>query len=279
MSHRGQKLPGLVPTLGLTWLYLSVVVLLPLSWLLIRAAGMPWHRIVAMVTSARALSALRLSFGCASIAAVIDALAGFAIAWTLARYRFPGRDALDAIVELPFALPTSVAGITLTFLWSDHGWLGRATAALGIKVAFAPIGIVVALTFVGLPFVVRTVQPVIQEMERTIEEAARSLGASPWQTFRRVQLPLLLPSLLTGFALALARGIGEYGSVLFISGNMPGRTEIAPLLVVTRLEQYDYQGAAVLAATMLLASLGLLVAVQFLERWASKRSAAAEVAS
>ena len=233
--RRRQALPGLVPTLGFTWLYLTVLVLLPLSWLVLRASMTPWSRVVDILSSPRTQSALRLSFGCAFAAAFINVGFGLVTAWVLARYKFPGRGLLDAIVELPFAVPTSVAGITLTFLYSEHGWIGRSLAHAGIKVAFTPLGIIVAVTFVGLPFVVRTVQPVLQEMDRQAEEAAGSLGASGWQTFWRVQFPLILPALITGFALALARGIGEYGSVLFISGNLPLRTEVTPLRTFVRL--------------------------------------------
>lgn len=270
------QLPGLLPTLGFTWLYLGALVLVPLSWLMLRAGSTPWSRIKDILLSPRSLAALRLSFGCALAAGLINALFGLVVAWVLARYRFPGRGLLDGLVELPFALPTSVAGITLTFLYSEQGWLGRWLYAAGFPVAFSPAGIVLALTFVGLPFVVRTVQPVLQEMDPAVEEAARCLGASPWQVFWRVQFPVLLPAVLTGFTLALARAIGEYGSVLFISGNLPLRTEIAPLLIVTRLEQYDYEGAAVLATIMLLASLLLLAAVHGVERWASRRLAGVE---
>jgi sulfate transport system permease protein len=275
--RRGQALPGLVPTLGFTWLYLTVLVLLPLSWLLFRASMTPWSHVVEILSSPRTRSALRLSFGCAIAAAFLNVGFGLVTAWVLARYKFPGRGLLDAIVELPFAVPTSVAGITLTFLYSEHGWFGRWLTAAGVNVAFTPLGIIIAVTFVGLPFVVRTVQPVLQEMDRQAEEAAGSLGASPWQTFWRVQFPLILPALITGFALALARGIGEYGSVLFISGNLPMRTEIMPLLIVSKLEQYDYDGAAVLAATMLAASLALLVFVHVFERWVSRRFSGVQV--
>ena len=275
--RRRHALPGLVPTLGFTWLYLTVLVLLPLSWLVLRASMTPWTRIIEILSSPRTQSALRLSFGCAFAAAVFNLGFGLITAWVLARYKFPGRGLLDALVELPFAVPTSVAGITLTFLYAEHGWIGRWLTAAGLKVAFTPIGIIVAVTFVGLPFVVRTVQPVLQEMDRSAEEAAGSLGATPWQTFWRVQFPLILPALITGFALAFARGIGEYGSVLFISGNLPLRTEVTPLLIVSKLEQYDYEGAAVLAACMLAVSLALLVFVHLFERWVSRRFSGVQV--
>ena len=274
--QRAFELPGFVPTLGLTWLYLSAIVLAPLSLLVLRAASAPWPLIAEKLTSPRTLAALKLSFGCALIAAGVDTVFGLIVAWVLARYRFPGRALLDAVVELPFALPTSVAGITLTFLYSEQGWLGRWLAAAGLKVAFTPLGITLALTFVGLPFVVRTVQPVIMDMDRQAEEAALSLGASPWQVFWRVQFPLLTPAILTGFALTLARAIGEYGSVIFISGNLPYRTEITPLLIVTQLEQYDYAGAAVLASLMLFASLGLLGAIHIIGGAVGRRMAGPE---
>jgi sulfate/thiosulfate transport system permease protein len=275
--RRRHALPGLIPTLGFTWLYLTVLVLLPLSWLVLRASQTPWSRVIDILSSPRTQSALRLSFGCAIAAAFINVGFGLVTAWVLARYKFPGRGLLDAIVELPFAVPTSVAGITLTFLYSERGWIGKWLAGAGLKVAFTPLGIIVAVTFVGLPFVVRTVQPVLQEMDRQAEEAARSLGATAWQTFWRVQFPLILPALITGFALSLARGIGEYGSVLFISGNLPLRTEVTPLLIVSKLEQYDYEGAAVLAATMLVVSLALLIFVHVFERWVSRRFSGVQV--
>lgn len=271
---QGSGLPGLVPSLGFTWLYLSVVVLLPLSYLVVRASGAPAERWSQVFTDPRILAALRLSFGAAFIAAATNVVLGTLLAWVLGRYRFPGRGVIDALVELPFALPTSVAGITLTFLYAPTGWFGRAFEAAGIKVAFAPLGIVIALVFVGLPFVVRTVEPVVRSMDPEIEEAALSLGASPRQAFFRVTLPAMLPSMTAGFALALARALGEYGSVLFISGNLPMKTEIAPLLIVGRLEQYDYDGAALLAAVLLFASVLMLFCVQLVERWASTRFAA-----
>ena len=272
-------LPGFASSLGFTWLYLSAVVLLPLSMVALHAGGVTGTRALQILGSPRTLAALRLSFFSATLAASVNVLFGAVVAWVLARYRFPGRDLLDAIVELPFALPTSVAGITLTFLLSEHGWIGRLLLAAGIKVAFTPLGIVVALTFVGLPFVVRTVQAVVMEMDRQVEEAAESLGSSPWQTFWRVQFPPLLPALFTGFALALARAVGEYGSVLFISGNLPMKTEIAPLLIVSKLEQYDYDGASVLAAAMLCLSLAVLAVVHLVERWTATRYAGVEAAS
>lgn len=270
-AQRGSGLPGLLPSLGFTWLYLSALVLAPLSYLVFRAASSPAARWTAALEDPRLLHALRLSFLTAGAAATVNVFLGSLLAWVLGRYRFPGRGLIDALVELPFALPTSVAGITLTFLYAPTGWFGRAFDALGIRVAFAPLGIVIALVFVGLPFVVRTVEPVVRSMDPEIEEAALSLGASPRQAFLRVVLPVLLPSMSAGFALALARALGEYGSVLFISGNLPLKTEIAPLLIVGRLEQYDYDGAALIATVLLLASVTLLFAVQVVERWASRR--------
>jgi len=262
---------GFAPVLGLTWLYLTVLVVAPLALLLVRAAGTPWSGIVAIATSPRTLAALRVSFTCALVAALINVIFGGIVGWVLMRYRFFGRDVFDALVELPFALPTSVAGITLTYIYSESGPIGSWLTKLGIHINFTPLGITMALVFVGLPFVVRTVGPVVEALDLQVEEAAHALGASRWQSFCRVQFPLLVPSLLTGFALALARGIGEYGSVLFISGNLPMRTEIAPLLIVNKLEQYDYQGAAVLAAILLLTSFALLVCIHYLHRWTSRR--------
>jgi sulfate/thiosulfate transport system permease protein len=271
-------LPGYAGTLGFTWLYLSLIVLIPLAALVVRASGVSWSRAVALMSEPRVLSSIQLSIRCALIAALLNVGVGGVVAWVLARYEFPGRTFLDAMVDLPFALPTSVAGITLTYLYAENGVLGRPLEKLGIHVAFTPVGIVLALAFVGMPFAVRTVQSVIEAMDRAPEEAARALGASWAQTFWRVQLPQLVPALLTGFALALARALGEYGSVLFISGNLPNRTEIAPLLVVSRLEEYDYAGASLIATAMLVASLVLLGAAQLAERWASTHYGAEEPA-
>lgn len=259
-------LPGLLPTLGFTWLYLGVLVLLPIAALVLRATSLSWAEIIAIVSAPRTFAALTLSFGAAFAAAIVNTLVGTLVAWVLARYRFVGRTLLDAIVDLPFALPTSVAGIALTYVYSEHGWIGSSFASMGLPVAFTRMGIVVALTFVGMPFVVRTVQPVIQEIDAQLEEAAASLGATKLQAFSKVILPLLAPAIATGFALSFARGVGEYGSVLFIAGNMPMKTEIAPLLIVSKLEQFDYAGAAVIGATMLCVSLVMLLTVQLLER-------------
>ncbi|MET0344223.1 MAG: sulfate ABC transporter permease subunit CysT [Polyangiales bacterium] len=264
-------LPGLLPTLGFTWFYLSALVLIPIGALVAKAASLSWSQMLAIVTSERTAAALMLSFGTALGAAVFNTLIGTLVAWVLARYRFAGRTLLDAIVDVPFALPTSVAGIALTFVYSEHGWIGQWFAAVGLPIAFTRAGIVVALTFVGMPFVVRTVQPVIQELDPQLEEAAASLGATKVQTFFKVLLPLLGPAIGAGFALSFARAVGEYGSVLFIAGNMPMKTEIAPLLIVSKLEQFDYAGAAVIGAAMLGVSLTLLLAVQLLERAAEKR--------
>lgn len=259
-------LPGLLPTLGFTWLYLSAIVLIPIAALVLRATSLSFSEIVGIVSAPRTLAALLLSFGAALSAALVNTLVGTLIAWVLARYRFPGHTLLDAIVDLPFALPTSVAGIALTYVYSENGFIGSHFAAVGLPIAFTRLGIVVALTFVGIPFVVRTVQPVVQEIDAQVEEAAASLGATKFQTFRRVIFPLLAPAIATGFALSFARAVGEYGSVLFIAGNMPMKTEIAPLLIVSKLEQFDYAGAAVIGAAMLISALTLLLTVQLFER-------------
>ncbi|MGH7516044.1 MAG: sulfate ABC transporter permease subunit CysT [Gemmatimonadales bacterium] len=271
MSTRGRTvLPGFGLTLGLTLTYLGLIVLVPLSTIFIRSASLGWEAFWAAVASPRVVASYRLSFGASLAGAAINVVFGVLAAWVLTRYRFPGRRLVDALVDLPFALPTAVAGIALTTLYTPNGWLGSCLAPLGLTVAFAPLGVVVALTFIGLPYVVRTVQPVLQDLESEIEEAAASLGATRWQTFRRVLLPALAPAIGTGFALAFARAIGEYGSVVFISGNLPFRTEIAPLLIMTKLEQYDYAGATAIAAVMLVVSFGLLLAVNLLQ-WAARR--------
>ncbi|HEY3284448.1 MAG TPA: sulfate ABC transporter permease subunit CysT [Armatimonadota bacterium] len=267
-------IPGFGLSLGFTLAYLSLVVLIPLSLTFVRASTLSWPRLWSTVSNERVLAAYRLSFGAALVAALLNAVFGLLVAWVLARYRFPGRRIIDAIVDLPFALPTAVAGIALTAVYAPNGWFGSRLEAHGIKVAYAPLGIVVALAFVGLPFVVRTVQPVLQDLGLELEEAAASLGASRWQTFRRVLAPTLLPALLTGMALAFARGLGEYGSVVFISGNLPGQTEIAPLLIMTKLEEYDYAGATAIAAVMLVASFLLLLLINLLQSWSRRRWAA-----
>jgi sulfate transport system permease protein len=251
--------------------YLGLVVLIPLSTLFVKTASLTWSAFWDIITSPRVLAAFKVSLGCAAAAALINAVMGLLVAWVLVRYKFPGRKLVDAIVDLPFALPTAVAGIALTTLYAQNGWLGRYLEPMGIKVAFAPLGIIVALTFIGLPFVVRTVQPVLEDLEAEAEEASASLGASRWQTFRRVVFPHLVPPLLTGFAMAFARGIGEYGSVVFISGNMPMKTEIVPLLIVTKLEQFDYAGATALATAALVLSFVLLLLINLLQYWAGHR--------
>ncbi len=265
-------LPGFRLTLGFTLFYLGLIVLLPLAALVAKTMGMSWHAFVESVTAPRVLAALRLSFGAALLAALFNLLFGGIVAWVLVRYRFPGKRIIDALVDLPFALPTAVAGIALTSLYAEHGWIGRWLQPLGIKVAFTPLGIWVALVFIGLPFVVRTVQPVLQEAEREQEEAAASLGASRWQAFTQVVLPEVLPALLTGFALAFARATGEYGSVIFIAGNIPMVSEIAPLFIVTRLEQYDYAGATAIAVVMLVLSFILLLAINLLQAWTRRHT-------
>ena len=270
-SARRRVLPGFGLTMGLSWLYLGLIVLLPLSGLFLKTFSLTWPQFWETVASPRVLAAYRLSFGAALLAALLNAVFGLLVAWVLVRYRFPGKSLVDALVDLPFALPTAVAGLTLTTLYSRNGWYGQYLETLGFKVAFTPLGIVVALTFIGLPFVVRTVQPVLEDIDADVEEAAATLGATPWQVFTRVLFPSVLPALLSGFTLAFARAIGEYGSVVFISGNMPMKTEIAPLLIITRLEQYDYAGATAIAGVMLAASFSLLLAVNLLQRWTQRR--------
>jgi sulfate/thiosulfate transport system permease protein len=263
---RPRVLPGLLPTLGFTWLYLGVLVLIPIAALFLKASSLSFSEILGVISAPRTAASLTLSFGASLVSALINTLAGTLVAWVLARYKFLGRSLLDAVVDVPFALPTSVAGIALTYVYSPKGVIGAHFSDIGLPIAFTRIGIVVALTFVGMPFVVRTVQPVIQELDVGLEEAAHSLGATQFQTFYRVILPTIVPAIATGFALSFARAVGEYGSVLFIAGNMPLKTEIAPLLIVTKLEQFDYAGAAVIGATMLLASLAILFSVQLFER-------------
>jgi len=261
-------MPGFTLSLGFTLFYLALIVLIPLSAVFLKTFTMTWPAFWSAVTSPRVMASYRLSFGASLIAALINAVFGTILAWVLVRYTFPGKRLIDALVDLPFALPTAVAGITLTSLYSSNGWFGRYLEAVGIKVAFTPLGVVVALTFIGLPFVVRTVQPVLEDAERELEEAAASLGASALQTFTRVVFPTIMPSLLTGFALAFARATGEYGSVIFIAGNMPMVSEITPLFIITKLEQYDYAGATAIAVVMLLASFLLLLAINLLQAWA-----------
>jgi sulfate/thiosulfate transport system permease protein len=266
-------LPGFRLALGFTLIYLLVIVVAPLSTIFFKSATLTWHEFWATITAPRTVAACRLSFMASFVAAVINSIFGTIVAWTLVRYEFPARGIIDAMVDLPFALPTSVAGITLTAIYATNGWIGRYFEPLGIKIAFTPLGIVVALTFVGLPFVVRTLQPVLEELELELEEAAATLGANRLQTFVRVTFPGLVPALLTGFALAYARAIGEYGSVVFISGNLPMRTEVLPLLIMGKLEQFDYAGATAVAVLMLVISAGLLFGVNLLQRWSTQRIA------
>lgn len=265
-------LPGFNITLGFTVTYLSVLVLLPLSAIFLKTFTLSWAEFWHVVSSPRVIASYRLSFGGALIAAVLNTLFGGTVAWVLVRYRFPGKKLIDAFVDLPFALPTAVAGIALTSLYAPKGWIGQVLEPLGVKVAFTPLGVIIAMTFVGLPFVVRTVQPVLEDMERELEEAATCLGASRLQVFGRVIFPTILPALLTGFAMAFARASGEYGSVIFIAGNMPLVSEITPLLIVTRLEQYDYAGATAVAAVMLLFSFTLLLSINLLQAWARRQT-------
>ena len=266
-------LPGFRLSLAWTLFYLTLIVLVPLSATFAKTATMGCANFFAAVTSPRVLASYRLSFGASLCGALINSFFGLLVAWTLVRYRFPGKRLVDALVDLPFALPTAVAGIALTAIYSRNGWIGRWLEPLGIRAAFSPLGVVIALTFIGLPFVVRTVQPVLEDLGAEFEQAAASLGASRWQIFRRVIFPEIWPALLTGFALAFARALGEYGSVVFISGNMPMRTEITPLLIITKLEQYDYKGATAVAVVMLVVSFALLLFLNLLQRWTTSRHA------
>jgi sulfate transport system permease protein len=265
-------LPGFGLTLGYTLGYLSLIVLVPLTAVLLKTATLSWPQFWAIVSAPRAVASYKLSFGASLLAAAINAVFGLMLAWSLVRYSFPGKRIIDALVDLPFALPTAVAGISLTAIYAGNGWLGQYLEPLGIKIAFAPAGILVALVFIGLPFVVRTVQPILEDLEVELEEAAASLGANRWQTFSRVVFPLLLPALLTGFALAFARAVGEYGSVIFIAGNLPMISEITPLIIITKLEQYDYVGATAIASVMLLASFILLFIINALQAWTARRT-------
>jgi sulfate/thiosulfate transport system permease protein len=272
MRRASGVLPGFGLSLGITCTYLSLMVLLPLATVFTRTADLSWADFCGIVTNPRVLASYRVTFGTSLMAALVNTVFGLLVAWVLVRYRFPGRRVVDAMVDLPFALPTAVAGISLTTLYASNGWVGRYLEAFGIKVAYTWLGITVALIFIGLPFVVRTVQPVLDDLEVDVEEAAASLGAHRWQTFTRVVFPTVAPALLTGFALAFARAIGEYGSVVFISGNMPMKTEIVPLLIITKLEQYDYAGATAVALVMLVASFTLLLAINLMQ-WAARRRA------
>jgi sulfate transport system permease protein len=264
-------LPGFGLSFGFTLAWLTLIVLIPLATIFLKAAGMGWAEFVAVGFSPRALSAYRLSFGTAAMAGLVNAAFGLIVAWVLVRYSFPGKQVVSALVDLPFALPTAVAGIALTALYAPQGWIGQYLEPLGIKVAFTWLGITIALVFIGLPFVVRSVEPVLADLGREVEEAAATLGATRWQTFTRVIFPAIGPALLTGFALSFARGVGEYGSVIFISGNMPGRTEIAPLLIVTQLEQYAYAGATAIATVMMLASFAVLLLINLIQAASRRR--------
>ncbi len=268
--RRHSVLPGFGIALGVTLTYLSVIVLIPLSAAFIKTATLSWEQFWNIVTAPRVVASYQLTFGASFLAAAINAVFGLVVAWVLVRYRFPGKRIVDALVDLPFALPTAVAGIALTAIYAPNGWLGRYFELAGIKVAFTPLGVLVALVFIGLPFVVRTVQPVLEDLERELEEAAATLGAGRWQIFRRVLFPTLLPALLTGFALAFARAVGEYGSVVFIAGNMPMISEITPLIIITKLEQYDYTGATAVAVVMLLASFALLLLINYFQ-WLTRK--------
>ena len=264
-------LPGFGLTLGFTTFFLSAVVLLPLAALVLLAASTPLHQLLDAVASPRAFAAYQLSFGGALIAACINLVFGFIIAWTLARYEFPGRRLMDAVIDMPFALPTAVSGIALTAVFSANGWLGRYLDVMGIHVAYTRLGVIMAMTLIGMPFAVRTVQPALLEVQRDLEDAAETLGAGRWYVFRRVIVPAVLPALLTGFTLAFARALGEYGSVIFISGNLPMKTEITPLLIVIHLEEFDYQGAAALGFVMLAASFVILLTINLLQSWGRGR--------
>lgn len=274
---RGAKrvLPGFHLTLGYTLLYLCLIVLIPLTTLVLKTFTLTWEQFWVAVTAPRVLASYRLTFGASFLAALVNLFAGLLVAWVLVRYKFPGKRIVDALVDLPFALPTAVAGISLTALLAGNGWIGQYLEPLGIQLAFNPNGVVIALIFIGLPFVVRTVQPVLEDSEKELEEAATSLGATRWQTFRLVLLPALMPALLTGFAMAFARAIGEYGSVIFIAGNMPMVSEITPLIIISKLEQYDYAGATAVALVMLIFSFLMLLVINGLQAWQRKRGASA----
>ncbi|QND17888.1 sulfate ABC transporter permease subunit CysT (plasmid) [Rhizobium leguminosarum bv. trifolii] len=268
---RPSVIPGFGMALGLTLTWLTLLILIPLSGLAVRSSALGWEKFWSIALDPRTLNALRISFGSAFIAAIVNAVFGIILAWVLVRYRFPGKRIIDAMVDLPFALPTAVAGIALTTLYAPNGWIGQFLTPLGIKIAFTPAGIVVALIFVGLPFVVRTVQPVMEEIDKEVEEAAATLGANRFQTIFRVLLPGLAPAVLTGFALAFARGVGEYGSVIFIAGNLPFKSEIAPLLIIIKLEEYNYAAATGIAAIMLIISFAMLLVINLIQSWSRRR--------
>ena len=271
MAKRKHVLPGYGLTMGYTWIYLGIIVLLPFAGLLLKTSTIGWEGFWRTVTSPQVVASYKVSFGISLLAALTNGIFGVIAAWVLARYDFPGRKLLDAITDLPFALPTAVAGIALTALYAPHEWIGQFFTPYGIKISFTQIGIYIALTFIGLPFVVRTVQPVILELSAEVEEAAATLGANRWQTFRRVILPTLLPSILTGITLSYGRAVGEYGSVVFISGNLPFRTEITPLMIVSKLEAYDYGGAAAIGFVMLVASFAIVLLSNSLQAWDARR--------
>lgn len=268
---RRSVLPGFGLSMGFTLVYLCLIVLIPLSTLFLKTATLTWATFWATVTDAEVVAACKLSFGASFLASLINAAFGFLVAWVLVRYHFPGKRIVDGLVDLPFALPTAVAGISLTSIYAYNGWIGSRLEPHGIKIAFTPLGVLVALVFVGMPFVVRTVQPILEDLDAEVEEAANSLGATRLQTFWRVILPPLVPAILTGFSLSFARSLGEYGSVIFISGNMPFQTEIAPLLIVTKLEQFNYAGATAIASVMLVASFGILLFINGLQHWVSRK--------
>ena len=272
MSQRSRVLPGFGLSLGFTLAYVSLIVLIPLSAVFIRSLGIGWDGLWEILSSERILKSLQLSFSAALIAALVNVVFGLLLAWCLVRYSFPGKRIIDALVDLPFALPTAVAGIALTSLYAPTGWIGQYLEPIGIKVAYTPIGITLALIFIGLPFVVRTVQPVLSDLETELEEAASALGANRFQVITKIIMPILFPALLTGFALAFARGVGEYGSVIFIAGNQPYETEIAPLMIISRLEEYDYAGATTIAVVMLVLSFAILFLINLLQAWASRRT-------
>ena len=272
MSQRSRVLPGFGLSLGFTLAYLSLIVLIPLSAVFIKSLGIGWDGLWEILSSERILKSLQLSFTAAIVAALVNVVFGLLLAWCLVRYSFPGKRIVDALVDLPFALPTAVAGIALTSLYAPTGWIGQYLEPIGIQVAYTPIGITLALIFIGLPFVVRTVQPVLSDLETELEEAASALGANRFQIVTKVIFPILLPALITGFALAFARGVGEYGSVIFIAGNQPFETEIAPLMIISRLEEYDYAGATMIAVVMLLISFVMLFLINLLQAWASRRT-------
>lgn len=276
LIRRPRVLPGFGLTLGFTLVSLSLIVLIPLSAVVFKTLSLTFAEFWQIVTAPRVLASYKLSFGASLLAAGINTVFGALLAWSLVRYRFPGRKLVDALVDLPFALPTAVAGIALTALYAGNGWLGKLLEPLGIKVAFTPLGVLVALVFIGLPFVVRTVQPILEDIELELEEAATCLGAQRWQIIRRVILPALTPALLTGFALAFARAVGEYGSVIFIAGNLPMVSEITPLMIITKLEQYDYTGATAIALVMLAASFILLLVINSLQGWSAASSSSAD---